>query len=280
MIFRARDSLVVVGPSHLRISFPLTPLTEPKSTSATEIEGLLSILQLYGVKTARCSWVWPRDNFIFHNDSLHTKKSVGGFAEGGGFVFGKDFVIAPDSLPSIVHMSKEKTSAKLRDLYNISRVHFVPTSFDLSGRVDHVDLFVLLLSSLNLLFVDSFVYDMDRSSFDRIAYREGLTVRSVDSFQSNFGANSIDFLDDCGKTIIITPKPTFCSVTDEKTGRIYDVPEADFPNRLSRLVDPTDALVIELPFGQTHLSRGSIRCKTNVLPADFDLALITGLCDD
>lgn len=287
MAFIARKSIVIVGAAaspSAAAEFATICGGEPLVARFNELNGLANALSRYGIQTVDVNCLWPRDHFVFHNNKFHTKKQVGYFAEGGALIFGDDFAIAPITLPLAVKLSEDETRKKLCNLYDVSRVHFIPVRSGFGHRIDHIDLSVLLLQSLGKLFVDASLYEKARTRFDKISDTEGLDCVSMDGFSLNFGANSLDFLDDSGKLIVLSPKPKYNSpfVVDEDGLRVLKFTYADdsLPSALSSVLLGSNATVIDLDFKRFQPSGGSIRCKTNVLPADFDLDLIADLCDD
>jgi len=224
-----------------------------------EVAGLASILEQEGVQAVRQNVdLWVRDQYIFRNGLFYSTQQCGNWAVGGAMLFADDYVLAPVTLPSAVGKTDAETRNELREMYGVSRVHFMPTH----QNKEHLDLYLLLLPDINVVVSDSSYYDQNKDAVDRLAERETLRVMQVPNAQvtilsdpidlqaNTYPTNSIDLLDDSGRLLVFTAKP-------------------DGKSPLVEALSDYNVRVIEVPFARQCLSNGSIRCKTNFVPLNY-----------
>ncbi|QQR54470.1 hypothetical protein IPG41_04690 [Candidatus Peregrinibacteria bacterium] len=169
---------------------------------------------------------------------------------GGSLIFGGDYVLAPDTFPRIVGLDADDTTSRLKELYDVSRVHFVPRPF----QRDHLDLDMLLIPEKDVWVVDPLYRSMNSKAVAQIAKMEHLEVfETARTGSSELPTNSIVLTNAHGEIFVLTGQ-----------GRTHQPV-------FEELSDKFGITVIQVPFQRTQVSQGSVRCKTNFIPPGYDI---------
>ena len=211
-----------------------------------EVSGLIHALMGWGVKVFQApTIIWPRDNWIYHNGQFCERRDHDHLADGGAAVLGEDYVLVPETLPQVVELCRDEVEARLKEMYKLSRVHFMPRL----GNLDHLDLGVLIINETRTMVVESFYRELCNGKLDKVAKKEGVRIIEIPDGQGGvFPANSLLLQDG-----------------NDQVGVFTGIEEG--PSPLSGLLkDEKRIEVVEVPFGTHKISTGGIRCKTNVVP--------------
>lgn len=266
MAFSINEVKVVVGQDSterysqvvkLQIDSPEYVIDNIVKLRKKEIDGLISFLEKEGITTDNSrKWVWPRDDYIFHNNLFFSAYKCGNWAIGGAHLFTKDYVLVPEIFPNFVNRTKEEVTKIFCDSFNVKRCHFMPIMND----KHHLDLYLLILPDLGVLVSDSEYYRTNKQIIDEVAKKEDLdtiVVPNPDASISpllktkSYPTNSLDIMQESGKLLVYTAKP-------------------DVESPLVSALKNYDVQVIEVPFRRILLSGGSIRCKTNFTPRSYN----------
>ncbi len=258
MTFKTSEVKVVIGEESLEGLYSVL-IAQVKYNRLKEVLDLKKALEEHGIKTVSPHLgPWPRDKYIFRNGRYFSAVESGNFGIGGAMIFAKDYMLAPITLPHSVGETTEETRDILCRAYGVSKVYFMPVQ----ERVDHLDLYLLLLADINVLVSDSTYYTEHKLTVDALARAENLQLISVPNatvtipsdpqslLVNTYPVNSIDLLDDSGKLLVFTAKP-------------------DEESPLVKALANYKVKVIEVPFARQNLSHGSIRCKTNFVSIDY-----------
>lgn len=192
---------------------------------------------------------WPRDKYVwFKGTYVHSHPY---YAEGGCFVFGKDYFVA--SADKEAHRdyrirrikSLGTIEKRLKNLHETD-FYMVP-SLKRRGRDPeiHLDLTISIIESRGIMLVDSRHYRQQKRIFEKIAYERSQKVISVN----------------CGDDAGLWPMNIL--ILDYK-GKTTAVANSNC-KKLLKVLNKYDIDLITVPIRRLPKQGGSIRCVTNTL---------------
>ncbi len=130
---------------------------------------IVEALNHHGYRTLPVRHMWPRDEFVCTGPKRYAVSKFGLYtaSEGGYYLPGTSFILAPDCLAGIVKLLHEQNSSfedatttvsrHLTDLFSNLRGHVFPSGYYHDQKMeDHLDLYATVFPNAQLLIVDTY----------------------------------------------------------------------------------------------------------------------------
>ncbi|MEK6968963.1 MAG: hypothetical protein AABW48_00890 [Nanoarchaeota archaeon] len=213
------------------------------ANSFESAEELGQVVKRLGYKVGYTAHDWPRDYLISFNDKYIARNPGNrAIAEGGCFVFGKDYLIFSENIVTL----NSKTDSKKRILRNTLEQFFEVPVYSITGYYSpkglmrHIDLTLLPIPQREMLIVDNRHYIQATHAFKQIAKAQHLEL-VVAKHCSLWALNCLVLEYQSNPVVIANDETTpFLKLLDELK-LDYEMVTAD----------------------TSPLAGGSIRCRTN-----------------
>jgi hypothetical protein len=236
----------------------LVGVFEPKDESEREMleerVSLIAKLESHKVPFLAVDSIWPRDDFVFFNNKLLSRKIYGHYADGGYVRSYPQFTVACAGVSEDENSGKTDSTddrlRKLRKLYG-KNIQIIPDpNYTLNDELrPHSDMVIFPIPDKRLVYVDAIYYKENNDAIDNFSKRFNLGVRTV---FNNYGVPS-------------WPCNTLSIKDENRTINITNiVGNGDFIHQLEELGNK----VISLPFMANCKRGGSVNCATNTIPRD------------
>jgi hypothetical protein len=144
-----------------------------------ELELVKKALSPYGFEIIESSHPWPRDLFVYNDETYFFWTDFGKIGKGGNVVHGKDFVLI--SKDAIGGHEKELLEQYSNDLFPGLEIYVIP-SYSYHEKSDgHIDLTIGSVKSKNLLTIDKKHYEIAKDIFDDIEKKHKTTIIPIES---------------------------------------------------------------------------------------------------